>query len=318
MMFKSCFVGAALLWACLNCVNLHAGILASHLVQGENKLVDESRELFIKGANNSGPGIEAGDILIGFARIDEALPGNTLPSNSAYAVFSQTFTALTAVANDPGFASQYRFGFTATTQAGFTLADLLGVASPAILDPTSMIAIVSGQVSAFTRDLTVQSVVDVNVDSSFDIFDSFALLANEGNVDAVFGLLNPAPSGPPGSLDFFRGTTSDQLALNQDFVADLANLANITDPNTTLANFTGFLSLVYDRPDAAIITSGANILSGSVTLPGAGQNVDGSFTFVNKADFVFSAQIVPEPMSSAVWAILGLSGCVFARRRTAV
>jgi MYXO-CTERM domain-containing protein len=281
-----------------------AGVLGSFLKNGSNTLEDGSREAFFKGAGNVGPGIENGDILIGFSKIVNISPANNYVANSVYAIFSQTFSNISAD-TDPTADLDRSFEFVATTAVGFRLEDLLGSLDPGGLSATSMIAIVSHASSVFSIDLETVSPGDrPGTSAGVNMFDHLDLLTDEGDLDIVFGLT-------PGGSDFFGGETAIGIFDSEDFITDLG-LAPTDGSN--LVNFEGSLSLVYDKPGSPLITSGALVIGGTARLPGAGENIDGAFTFVNDADLKFSAIVVPEPASAAVWGLVAL-GMIGAQRR---
>ena len=316
--------------------------------QGANTtFLDESREVFVD-ADMSGS-ITPGDSLVGYQRVDTTTPPATSGGNAIYAVFSQTFTAVVPSAGGLPGSTRYAGTF------GQTPGGLLNPGSLESLLPTlapvggfgagAMIAIVDVP-GGFSADGTL---VDLSSTSGIGGVTGFisSVLDAEGSLQASFGLTTVD--------DYFAFQTNDLGGASPlpDFVVGGIALTETVVTSLGLGNFGAGLSIIdnpfpnqviYNRVIPSLFTNdlgtfgiaaggGAALYDFSVTNgnfggilenPATGalvQNADPSpaggtdLNFINNADFVVNAVIVPEPTSVSVWAVLVGVGGVAARRR---
>lgn len=294
------------------------------LVNGQNDLVDESRETYVD-ANTNGL-FDAGDVIFGYIRISDFQPAGNSGNNQVYGVFSQQVS---------GFFTNFIgtfITFAPTTVAGLTLADLLGDASisasamAAFYDrPTSYVDLINSNPPGPPADMTgyisyIKSNGTRQVVAGFSDADDF--LQSQLQSSLVL------PGGPNGAIP----TVPSSITLTGNVGA-----LSILENNTTLV-FNDVVPVLRENPipfAPSLVLAEVAVSSGT-TAGAAGSSVlpqpknwleaggpyaqcataagDVACGFTNKNNFTVNVTI-PEPGSLALLsaALLGVAG--FARRR---
>ena len=338
-------LGTAAVLALAATVQAGAWTSAIQRAKGANMTgFDESREVFIDSGFIPGV-IDPGDSLVGFMRIDTTSPTPTDGGNATYIVFSQTFESVIASPGGLPGSTTYSGVFASTPAAApGSLASLLPTNAAALggFSPDAMLAVIDVPLNkGFSVDLTL---ADMSTSTGFGGIDSAitAILDAEGTVQATFGVSSLA-----GSTDFFAFRTSDLGGLSPlpDFVAGGIALTETVVTSLSLGNFGGGLSVIdnfqpnkviYNRLIPSLFTNSLGTFGlgslydlavvngnfgGILENPITGallQNADpglNDISFVDNADVVINALVVPEPASACVWATLIAVGGVSARRR---
>jgi hypothetical protein len=140
----------------------------------DNLFEDQDRDAIVDVNGNDA--LDVGDVFLGFARIDDhAAPAGSFGAlgNRVYAVFTQQIAAIIPPGG-PGTGS--RLIFEPTTVAGLTLADLIGMPTPA-----NSFSATFDNVAPFPVDLINASPGDENGNGTVNMFDYIAeIVANAG------------------------------------------------------------------------------------------------------------------------------------------
>lgn len=314
-----------------------AGVVMSRLEAaqpGNLTLEDLSREAFID-VNDNGI-LDAGDALVGYAQIETTISPSNPAGNQIYAVFSQTFDPLTFTSVAIGSNTRYSSEFIATPNGGLgtSLDELLPTISASInggagFGAGAMIAIVekSGGFSADlgTDDLPALGGVVGAITSILDAEGTLAFSAGIANATDFFAfesaLLSAANDFVAGGIDVTENvSTSFNLGT---FGAGLSVIDNNMGPlvtfNETLETeyFVNNTSTLYgqgDKFDVAVVSGTYNGISTGNPLSPLVQG--GGLNFINNADLVVNATVVPEPATFTSWAILAVGGVMYRRRRS--
>lgn len=293
---------------------------------------DDSRELLLDVDGNGG--VSPGDVLVGYAAIGNTFNPATGVDNSIYAVFSQTFDGATFGSVTNGAGNTRYFGeFTATPSASIaSLDNLLPNLSASIggFAPGTMLAFVE-VAGGFSQDLITANLPALgNVNGAItNILDA------EGSLAFTAGLVN--------TEDFFAFETAF-LPPSRDFVANGIAVTETISSSLILGNFGAGLSMTGNYLGSSVIFNrviqSEFFVNGSDTNYGEGELYDlaitngnfggintgdgsdptalvqgGGMSFINNADAVVSATIVPEPSSIVAFLAVGALGVVGARRR---
>ena len=323
-----------------------AGSMLSRLAgaqPGNLTLEDGSREQFV---DVSGDGfLGAGDALVGFAQIERTFNPSTSTTNNLYAVFSQTFDSATFdSATTPFGMTRYWGEFVPTASGsgfGISLDELLPNISAANggFDSNAMIAIIEAP-GAFSLDL-LNADIGGGTNGFTDAIGAIQqILDAEGTLAFTMGL---------GSDDDFFVFETEFLDAATDFVAGGIGLTESITTGSALGNFGAGLSILdnglapfatfnrvvtanftqnrrgpFDPDDPSVIFGSGSLYDASVVngnfggiSDGAGGLVNnGGVNFINNADLVVNATVVPEPSSVIAWAMFAVLGTTgFVRRR---
>lgn len=298
---------------------------------------DDSREMWVplgdRTANPTYPGVVVGDLFVGFSYINRIVNngsvGNTEGDNGVYFVFAQRLTSVNLTTRVVEFGP--------TTDANYGLGALLGSLAtgvPASAVNNGLLALISAQNAPFSKNLTSQDPGDVNGDSVNDYKDYFALLANEGELMAIFGLNDAGggtlPNSQPDTGDFFRGTEDPDAP---DWLENVSVLSGPPKYTGSIASFSAGLSTLYQHPLFQIAEdtqwigqtlADLGITGGTLRLAGTNNGIDetgvgthaGTWTFADSADGLLNATVVPEPSSMLAWlGLLGIAGARSYRRK---
>lgn len=288
-----------------------ASIFPDDIGNGSNVFQDQSRENFIDV--DGGGTLNKGDVILGFARVDDQnQPPNGPINNQLYVILSQQFAADPTVVATVGTKTIYSFSFEPTTAAGLTLSDLLGGLDPGGISE-GMFALVQKS-TQFSKNLVTEA-----PNAAPTMADFLNLLTTEGSLVGVAGIA-------AGSDDAFNGTTglleSAAGASENDFVKDLTVFT--TNPQNfqgvdNLADYEAGLSIIYNAfPQIQynevvnssfgthqLVASGP--VNGALNLPNTFGGTDYfPFAFSDRVDFEFNATVVPEPSSIVAWGLLSL------------
>ena len=328
MIIRICGLIAAL---CVLGNTADAGTWLSALAGSPNNLTveDDSREVFVD-ADNSGS-ITAGDALVGYARADALQPGGD-PGNSLYAVFSQTFGPITPT---PG-------GLGGTVYSGSFIPTPLG--APGALDtilPTingatpisagAMIAVVDTNGAPFSSNLITDALPPLGgvlggIGGVLDAEGSLGATFGIGAMSDFFAFQTSELGGGSGLPDFVTGG----IGLTEGVLTSLqlgnfgAGLSVIDNPFAGTAFYNRVIPSIFNGIgagnlyDLAVVNGnfgGINQGGGPADLvqnatPGANH-----LNFINNADLVVNATVVPEPASLLGFAAIGIAGVVGRRRR---
>jgi hypothetical protein len=281
-----------------------------------------------------------GDVLLGFARIDDhAAPTGAFGplGNRVYSIFTQQVAAI----NPTG--STHQIVFEPTTAAGLTLTDIIGVATPA-----NSFSAVYDNPAPFPTDLINASPGDVDGNGTINLFDYFAEIINEAGPapqpsfitglrpgQATVGLTGPTAALP----DYLIANTTVTGSVLITVAGSLASLPTL-GLGIVISNFTGGMEITVNndpnvsdyarvvaatesvlvpdagdpsgfiRHDLAIV--GGNVVgsAGAVNAaewdnvnPNVAYNSPGGF--VTNADFVVHPLLaeIPEPTAFLVWLV---------------
>lgn len=288
---------------------------------------DDSREMLFDIDNNGS--VSPGDVLVGYAAIGQTSNPTTGVNNSIYAVFSQTFDPATFGSNTNVQGTRYFGEFAATPSASVaSLDNLLPTLSASIggFAPGTMIAFVE-VAGGFSENLITTNLPALGgIDGAItDILDA------EGTLAFTAGLQDPE--------DFFVFETT-RLTAATDFVAGSIDLTEDIPFSSQLGNFGAGLSITgnylgnmvtFNRVIGTTfeVASTGNIYGfgnlydvailngnfGGINDGAGGLIQGGGLNFVNNADLVVNATVVPEPSSIVAFLAVGALGVVGARRR---
>jgi hypothetical protein len=314
----------------------HASILGGALVNGTNTLQDQSFEQLFD-QNNNGL-FDAGDVIVGGLRIDDALPKGTLFSNSLYAIFSVQVGSVVPV--PVGAQNIYQIQLV-PTPAGTLALDTsapanallgaaislggLGVAGA----PVGSAAALYERVGGFVPNMVSTAPPDVGP-AGPDIRDFTTNIITTGTLDLVAGFTQPMagtrgaggefmsfltsvfPAGPAPSIAALKAaTTATQIGSYSQALNVLLNktadiVFNRTVPVTDVNGGPG-----------AIVDLGVALGSVTGSSNATYTNAGGTYapTFRDSQQFITNVQIVPEPITLVVWGGLSALGIVFATFR---
>ncbi|MCP5149216.1 MAG: PEP-CTERM sorting domain-containing protein [Chromatiales bacterium] len=209
-----------------------AARLSANLAGGFNTFDDRSREMVF----DNGDGVfSVGDVFVGLLKIDERTEPSAagIDDQELYAVFSLQVESAGAVVG-----GRRDVSWTATTVAGLTLSDILGVPLPAQDRAGDALGVVFSDVGL---DFTINQEPGVNfgdVDGSgqFDGLDYIHELSTNGTMELVVGFL---PDADPEDDDFFTGnlTAGPLAALN--VTTESTNIGTLEAGLSVLTNLTG-------------------------------------------------------------------------------
>jgi len=294
-------------------------------------LEDDSRELLID-VDQSGS-LSPGDVLLGYAKIAQTSPPAASANNDIYAVFSQTFDPVTFNAQAAFGGTRYSGGFLPTPNIGngYSLQELL--AGNNAVNPISANALlafvdVAGP-AVFSQDLATVSLPGLgNVDGAIA-----SILDGEGTVQFTAGLSEAAdffqfetvPLGGVGQpADFVLNPAATQTISTSTQLGNFGAGLSVIDNFIPLATFNQTIISLFPQNNTGINWGQGNLYDLSVVngnfggiFDGVGLQQGGGLSFVNNADVVVNATVVPEPGTLLLWGVmcgLGLIGGLLRRR----
>ena len=305
-----------------------AATISGGLVNGQNTILDESRETYVD-ANTNGI-FDVGDVIYGYIRISDFQPSAAQANNQVYGVFSQRVKA--------GSMGQL-ISFEATT-GSLSLNSLLGgdanvnaSAIAAFYDrPTAFVDLISSQPTGGAT--TMRDYIDYirgagtlrlvgGLDRATDFVNSLTSTPAVaiGVANSVF--LNPllttnfAVSLNTGALtaSYKPGLNLNLQAIVNNFTLGVAMSEIGITGNTTGANGGGILP----APTSSWLTAGpGGVAQCSVPNP-AGGFTNTPCGFADKNNFTLNVTKVPEPGSLALvgLAMIGLAGVARRKSRAA-